>query len=279
MLNAGVVLATARADIDDSNRSMVLTNAKLVDGATTLRCLRRLSQEGGTTDPYVNFEIIVSDDASLPAEVALSRRTQTDTSHRMSQAAVDLARSLGIQENELAMRRIATTLVALMPPALFERLEPGSSKAVTYTSPGACLRAVARHLADDSVITFCRQLYPAAMRLHGRWQHHPALLDGRAEVPDGLLAPVLAAHAELVVEHRASEGGSHWTLRDMQAENEAYLASDALRMLREVASSDHQVMGALSSCYFVLGIVSRVLVAQQSIAGATRRPSREIPTH
>ena len=81
VLNGGMVIVAASAEIDDKNRELKLSNPSIINGSQTQGELRRYySRYGDDPDiqPTLKFEIIVTDNEELIAEVSIARNFQND---------------------------------------------------------------------------------------------------------------------------------------------------------------------------------------------------------
>ena len=267
VLNRGVTLVIGQADVDDARRTVRIVDAQLVDGATTLRCLRAESRGGSASDPSVRLEIIVTTNDDLALEVEAGRRRQRNASQLLSRDTATVAHILGVGAGEQEILRVACALIALMPPSIFTRLHVGESKSVVSTSRRKCMGALADALAETDVLAFCRQMLPAASAVDAYWRSHPILLNGAPYVAEGLLLPLLCSLAMYVSEQADETGEPIWRFISPRRDAESVLATEALALLK-TAEGDSVVMGMRSTSYNILRLAARLLRDQRSFEEA-----------
>lgn len=81
VLNGGMVIVARSAEIDDKEKVMVLDRPSIINGSQTQGELRRFFDNGAVlsgNDPSLKFELIVTDDDDLIAEISIARNFQND---------------------------------------------------------------------------------------------------------------------------------------------------------------------------------------------------------
>ncbi len=80
LLNSGIVLVAREAKVDDEKKRAMLTGASIINGAQTQGVLVDFFKEHPEDKAYpsVNFELIITDDEELIAEISISRNFQND---------------------------------------------------------------------------------------------------------------------------------------------------------------------------------------------------------
>lgn len=77
ILNSGVVIVAANADVDDGKKHVHLHGASIINGAQTKGVLEDYFEANPDEDvPSINFELIVSDDEDLIANISIARNFQ-----------------------------------------------------------------------------------------------------------------------------------------------------------------------------------------------------------
>jgi len=176
VLNGGVVIVASSCDIDESSKRVSLGNASIINGSQTQGVLREyLSKTKDSmgdpfvpSDPYVTFELIVTDDEDIIAEVSVTRNSQNevrflsiigrkghldDLGASMRAAnpkwQLQLSETDGSQpgdEDKLDTEKLIQILIAITPDRLTPKYKPdgearvGFNKKDAYNMKTACLR-------------------------------------------------------------------------------------------------------------------------------------------
>ncbi|WP_223641433.1 AIPR family protein [Rhodobacter sp. TJ_12] len=283
VLNSGTVIVARDAEIDDKNRRLNLVGASIINGSQTRGELKRYFENRSpddTSEPSIKFEIIVTDDDDLIAEISISRNFQNDVkpisiAGRRGQLD-DLEKSIQSVEPSAKLRKSESDLLAddnfvdtekviqatfaLLP----ESVSPPhgmsvdlSNKVFAYSQKTRCLK-IFQKLADepdsDMYKTFLG-VAPIAWSLYRRWKVHQGFIgtgirsierdNGRVmEVPDGIIFPIIAAHSAFV--YRAEAG---WQLGKPSQLSDEELISVAKQSYMEIAGHNPQTMGKSKACY------------------------------
>ena len=81
VLNGGMVIVAAAAEVDEKEKVIALRGASIINGSQTQGELRRFYKrydDAPDVEPSIKYEIIVTDDADLIAEVSIARNFQND---------------------------------------------------------------------------------------------------------------------------------------------------------------------------------------------------------
>jgi AIPR protein len=105
ILNGGVVIVARGAAIDDKNRVIMLWRPSIIDGSQTQGELQRYFEKFESAcdffEPTIKFELIVTDDDDLIAEISIARNFQNDV------RAISIAGRRGqLDELEAAVERV-----------------------------------------------------------------------------------------------------------------------------------------------------------------------------
>jgi hypothetical protein len=288
ILNGGMVIVARAAEIDDKRKVLVLQRPSIINGSQTRGELARyFGKYRGLPDffePSIKFELIVTTDDGLIAEISIARNFQNDV------RPISIAGRRGqLDELEAAVRetiphaklrksetdiseyldteKLIQVMLALMPGALLKSLDgegDASNKVFTYSQKTRCLKLFQR-LVDGSredsessgVYQYFLDIAGQAWNLYGRWKSHPgfhgtrlpsiARENGGAEVPDGIIFPILSAFSAFV-----TRSGNKWeiTMPDVFDENE--LIEAAAQAYIEIAGRNPQTMGKSKACYSTL---------------------------
>lgn len=283
VLNGGTVLVARSAEIDDKKRQLILTDASIINGSQTRGEVQRYfdhRSEDEINDPSIKFEIIVTDDDDLIAEISISRNFQNDVkpisiAGRRGQLD-DLEKSIQTVYPNKKLRKSESDLTAdgdfldtekliqvtfaLMPDDTPKPLGISldlTNKVFTYSQKTRCLK-IFQKLADSPETEMYKTfigIAPLAWRLFEHWKKHQNFIgtqiksiereNGKVvEVPDGIIFPILAAHSAFV--YKAAAG---WQLNKPEQLGDQELITVAKQTYMDIAGHNPQSMGKSKACY------------------------------
>jgi len=168
----------------------------------------------------------------------------------------------------LDTEKLIQVMFALMPGALLKPLDgddDASNKIFTYSQKTRCLKLFQR-VVDTSredressdVNQYFLDIAGQAWKLYERWKSHPGFRGTRlplferekgqaAEVPDGIIFPVLSAFSAFV-----NRSGTKWEITIPDVFNENELIEAAAQAYMEIAGCNPQTMGKSKACYSTL---------------------------
>ncbi len=169
ILNGGMVIVARGAEVDDKRKMLILKRPSIINGSQTQGELNRYFDRYQTTpdffEPSIKFEVIVTADSGLIAEISIARNFQNDV------RAISIAGRRGqLDELESALQRtipkaklrksetdiiadaeyldtekLIQVIFALMPAALLKKLDgegDASNKVFTYSQKNSLSKAV-----------------------------------------------------------------------------------------------------------------------------------------
>jgi hypothetical protein len=283
ILNGGMVIVARGGTINDTAKVLNLISPSIINGSQTQGELRRFYAEGfdqeSGIDPSIKFELIITSEEDLIAEVSIARNFQNDV------RAISIAGRRGqLDDLEEAIQRIHPKMLlrksesdivvedgkyldtekliqvtfALMPDKLLEQIDrvDATNKVFTYSQKTRCLKLFQRILEEQlEVYDAFIQLAPKAWQLYEHWKSHQGFRgtrirsitreDGRiVEVPDGVIFPIIAAHSEFVTKVKKD-----WDVRTPALFDDAELIEAAKQAYMEIADHNPQTMGKSKACY------------------------------
>jgi hypothetical protein len=287
ILNGGMAIVARAAVVDDKERIMRLIGPSIINGSQTQGELRRYFEKFNNKpdfNPSIKFEVIVTEDDALIAEISIARNFQNDVraisiagrrgqldaleeaiqtgypGARLRKAETDLTSDGEFLDTE----KIIQVIFALMPEHLLKKLDVSepSAKVFTYSQKTRCLKLYQRIVEEaelEDVYEYCLDVAPIAWKLYERWKTHQGFKgtrirsiereDGRiADVPDGVIFPVLAAHTAFM---KRDEKGA-WGLHPPLAFSDAELIEAAKQAYMEIADHNPWNMGKSRACYSTL---------------------------
>lgn len=293
VLNGGMVIVASDAEIDDKKRELILQQPSIINGSQTQGELRRFYKrynDEPDVEPTIKFEIIVTDNADLVAEVSIARNFQNDVkpisiAGRLGQLdaleeslqTVDPTAKLRKAESDLVSdgqfidtEKVIQVTFALLPESVLEevagRVDP-SNKVFSYSQKTRCLRLFQTLVEDGpkSAYKDFLAIAPIAWQLYERWKNHQGFkgtrirsierADGKiVEVPDGVIFPIVAAHSPFV---RQTKSG--WKLA---IPSKVYSDSDMIEAAKQayfdIADHNPQTMGKSKACYSTLSRMTSI---------------------
>jgi hypothetical protein len=168
ILNGGMVIVARAAEVDDKRRVLILKRPSIINGSQTqgelMRYFENFQQSEDFYEPSIKFELIVTDDDDLIAEMSISRNFQNDVraisiagrrgqldelegavqrvirGARLRKSETDLA----VEGEFLDTEKLIQVLFALMPQGLLDLLEKDTSKVFAYSKKTRCLKLFQR---------------------------------------------------------------------------------------------------------------------------------------
>lgn len=282
ILNSGICIVARAAEIDESQKKLYLDKPNIINGSQTQGELRRHLEQNPLFVPHVKFEIIVTEDQDLVAEVAISRNFQNDV------RAISIAGRRGqLDELETALKgtipdaklrksesdlsdefidseKLIQVLLAITPEALWETTSEGAalkSKTFTYSQKTRCLKLFQK-IEEEKTFAAYRELYEffldmsgPAWNLYQEWKKHQGFKGSRLhsiqredgeiiEVPDGIVFPIISAYSAFCSRKR-----NRWQFSIPSAFSDKRLIRAATADYMDVADSNPQTMGKKHACY------------------------------
>jgi hypothetical protein len=302
ILNGGMVIVARGAEIDDKRKTLILKRPSIINGSQTQgelsRYFQKYSTEEDFVEPSIKFELIVTTDSGLIAEISIARNFQNDVraisiAGRRGQLD-DLEKAVQKSLPDAKLRKSETDIIAdgeyldtekliqvifaLMPGSLLKLLDgegDASNKVFTYSQKTRCLKLFQR-LVDASdeeksssdVYRYFLDIAGPAWKLYERWKSHKGFRGSRiraiereqgqiADVPDGIIFPILSAYSAFV-----RHTGSVWKISAPKMFDEKELIEAASQAYMEIANHNPQTMGKSKACYSTLlrftGIYARL---------------------
>lgn len=209
VLNGGIVIVARDVEIDEKNKKLILSRPSIINGSQTQGVIndffKKYSQES-IPETHIKFEIIVTEDDGLIAEISISRNFQNDV------MAISIAGRLGqLDELELSIQKKSPTLklrktethwsnggdyvptekllqviTALIPSDIWTRSDDRNNpnKVYTYSRKAQCLKefqdiykkAKDEHHVDHQSAKLLYQFYldisSEALDLYKKWKSH-----------------------------------------------------------------------------------------------------------
>ena len=301
VLNGGVAIVAKSSEIDEKTKMLTITGASIINGSQTQGEVREYIKAGGDgTNTHVKFELIITDDDDLVADISISRNFQNDVkllsiagrkgeldeleeAMRLERVDIRLQKSESQRPSEdndlLNTEKLLQVIAALLPPELWWK-QSEYSKTYTYSAKATCLKDF-RLIHDEAkqgsekmlgVYKFYLDIAPHAWKFYQLWKQHQGFQGTRlrsldrngaeiVEIPDGIVFPILAALAQF-----ASKTEAGWRIRQPKELDDKELIAAAKRAYMEIAGSKPEIMGKSKACYSALEQITSIykrLLAKQ----------------
>lgn len=292
VLNSGIVIVARSCEIDEAKKLAVLKGPSIINGSQTQGVIKDLfarSKDNGESfrSCHIKFEVIVTTDEDLIAEISIARNYQNDVmtisiAGRRGQLD-ELEESIqkkkpdwklkksetSLSDDYIKTERLLQVVAALVPEEIWPK-NTEFSKVYAYSMKTKCLKNFqdiyekAKN-ADDPEHSRYLELYQFyldiaadAWDVYEKWKAHQGFYGTKLraiereggkiiDVPDGIVFPILASLANFT--KKTSMG---WVIQAPKIFNEEELIKSAASVYQEIASSNPNVMGKSKACYSAL---------------------------
>jgi hypothetical protein len=293
VLNGGVVIVAKSSDIDEKARTLTLGRASIINGSQTQGEVKEFISNGGDGEnTHVKFELIITNDDDLVADISIARNFQNDVKllsiagrkgelDELEAAMKQVNADIRLQKSEsqrptdendlLHTEKLLQVIAALMPPELWWK-NSDYSKTYTYSAKATCLKDF-RYVHDEAkqgeekfveVYKYYLDIAPIAWKLYLKWKEHQGFQGTRlrsidrngreiVEVPDGIIFPILSALAQFTTKQNGS-----WMIKKPSVLDDKELIETAKRAYMEIANSKPEIMGKSRPCYSALEQITSI---------------------
>ena len=289
VLNSGVVVVAHECTVDEKGKMLVLTNPSIINGAQTQGIIKdffaKPVEEGYNANPHVKFEVIVTKDDDLIAEISIARNFQNDVMslsiagrrgqlnelEKAFQAAnpesrLQKSESQKFSDDYVKTERLLQVITALIPEELWPKGKE-FSKVYAYSAKAKCLREFQElykkakdEKAEDhdwakNLYQFYLDIAARAWDLYEKWKSHSGFegtglrsikRDGRTIV-EVPDGMVFPILASLSAFAQKSKTG--WSIHVPAIFSDDELIRNAKTVYMDIANSNPNVMGKSKSCY------------------------------
>ncbi len=290
VLNSGLVIVARDCQIDEKEKRLLLKRASILNGAQTQGVIRDFLKKINENAPpvHVKFELIVTSDEELIAEIAIARNFQNDVmslsiAGRLGELN-DLAEAYEAQrdgkrlqksetqlsEDYTKTERLLQVVTALIPEDLWPKdTESEMNKVYTYSQKAKCLRefrnirerAISENadLKSKILYQFYLDIIGEADELYNKWKTHQGFKgtglrslerSSKREIEDVPDGIVFPIIAALSAFAKKLNG--KWSIVCPHQFTDAELIRVAKRAYMEIAKSNPNKMGKTQACYSAL---------------------------
>lgn len=292
ILNGGIVLVAEGVVIDEKVRTATLVNPSIINGSQTRGELKRYFSECAKekTKPFpvnVKFEVVVTKDSDLVADVSIARNFQNDVmtisivgrlgqldelqrAFRKYEPKAKLRMSeTDLAENFVQTEKLLQVITALVPAKLWpkanERDNP--NKVFTYSMKAKCLKdfQVMYEKAKDredpehdmyaKLYRFYLDICGEAWELYEEWKRHPGFRGTRLHSIEREGGEIVEVPDGIVFPILASlsafakKTSSGWHILPPDSFDSREIIAAAASVYKEIAHSNPWNMGKSRPCY------------------------------
>ena len=287
ILNGGFCLVCRSVEVDDKNRVLRLERPSIINGSQTQGEIKRyfkLHEANPQCDPSVFYQLIVTHDDALIADVSIARNFQNDVrpisiaGRRGQLDALEKAiqrkypdsklrkAETDVSDDFIDTEKLVQVLFVLSPEAVWEPIDENlriTSKAMAYSQKTRCLK-IFQHIFDkaEQAEKAYSQLYQYFLDMAGdawdlycKWKAHAGFKGTRiqaierekqqiVEVPDGIVFPILGSMSAFI-----RKANRRWRIDIPPNFEEKRLIAAAADDYKEIANHNPQTMGKSKACY------------------------------
>ncbi len=301
VLNSGIVIVAHDCEIDEKEKLLKLSNPSIINGSQTQGVIRDyfdklegygLAEQIFTT--HVKFEIVVTNDEALIAEISIARNFQNDVMAlsiagrrgqldelEKSLRANDPTAKLQTSETQLSddyvkTERLLQVITALIPEKLWWPKSKEFNKVYAYSMKAKCLKEFQEiyqkaknpdapdHQPCAELYQFYLDVAPQALELYETWKTHQGFQgsglraierEGR-EIRDVPDGIIFPILAALSAFAKHTKNG--WRIEPPPMFTDDELIRAAKSVYTDIANHNPWNMGKSKSCYASLYQITRI---------------------
>ncbi|EJL57988.1 AIPR protein [Rhizobium sp. CF122] len=300
ILNGGMVIVAKSAVVDDKAKSITLESPSIINGSQTQGELKRYFAKNNSDpefEPSIRYEIIITRDAELVAEISIARNFQNDVRaisiagrkgqlEDLEQAVRNFFPDVNLRKREtdlvtgeddgfLDTEKLIQVTFALMPPEILKKISGAgdqtemTNKAFSYSQKTRCLKLFQKMVDDNALedVSDCfLDLAGPAWQLYEKWKSHPRFKGTRLRSIERDKAGNVVSVPDGIVfpilaAHSAfvtPDAKGKWAARIPIAFNDEEIIEAAAQAYTEIANSSPQLMGKSKACYTTLHRITSI---------------------
>lgn len=296
VLNSGIVIIARSSEADEKTRMLSLSNSSIINGSQTQGVIREYlrSKPTDAEDAFVKFELIVTDDDDLIADISIARNFQNDVqllsiagrkgeldeleaALKKGDSSIRLRKSESERPSEtndiIQTEKLLQVIAALMPQELWWK-QGEYSKTYTYSAKATCLKDYRRVYEEaksadgDELMAqayqFCLDIAPQAWEIYTHWKQNQAFQGTglRSIERDGseiVEVPdgIIFPILAALSQFAVKKNGSWKIVQPKELDDEELVAS-AKRVYMDVARSKPEIMGKSRACYYAIEQITTI---------------------
>ncbi|MQA21049.1 AIPR family protein [Rugamonas rivuli] len=296
VLNSGIVIIARSSSADEKTRLLTLTNSSIINGSQTQGVIREYLKSNGSEadEVFVKFELIVTDDDDLIADISIARNFQNDVQLlsiagrkgeldelearlKKSNSSLRLRKSESERPSEtndiIQTEKLLQVIAALTPQELWWK-QGEYSKTYTYSAKATCLKDFRRVYEEaksddgDDIMAqayqFSLDIAPQAWEIYTHWKENQAFQGTglRSIERDG--AEIIEVPDGIIfpilaaLSQFAVKKRNVWKIVQPAELDDEELVASAKRVYMDMAKSKPEIMGKSRACYYALEQITTI---------------------
>lgn len=295
VLNGGVVLVAKSHEIDEKARTLSLLDASIINGSQTQGEVREFLKSSNDGDSiHVKFELIITEDSDLVADISIARNFQNDVKllsiagrkgelDELEDAMKQVYSEIRLQKSEserpsetndlLHTEKLLQVIAALLPPELWWK-QGEYNKVYTYSAKATCLKDF-RYIHDQAkeddpapffvdVYKFYIDIAPYAWELYQGWKEHQGFQGTRIRSIDRNEKEIVEVPDGIIfpilaaLAQFATKTRKGWRIQPPKELDDKELVASAVRAYMQIAGSKPELMGKSRACYSQLEQITSI---------------------
>jgi hypothetical protein len=297
VLNGGVVIVASSCEVFEKQRTLELVQPSIINGSQTQGVIKDfIAEKGDTNDIHIKFELIITDDDDLIAEISIARNFQNDVQSisiagrrgQLDELEKKLQKdypSLRLQKSETELpaddtnyiqtEKLLQVIAALLPRTLWWK--PGEfNKVYTYSRKATCLKDFQEVFEGrsregdpgqkrfEAIYQFYLDMAPQAYTIYERWKQHQGFAGCGLRSIERDSRMITDVPDGLIFPIIASlseftvKTKSGWTISMPKQLDETELIRTAKSAYMEIAKSKPEIMGKTKACYSALQQITAI---------------------
>lgn len=298
VLNGGLVLVAHSCEIDEKGKVLNLGEPSIINGSQTqgivkdfLRHRKEKGIELPDPIPHVKFELIVTDDEDLIADISIARNFQNDVMtisiagrlKQLDELELALQRKIPgaklkksetkLSDDYVQTEKLLQVIAALVPDELVvekDGTKRGRSKAYCYSMKARCLKdfremyeaahnpKAERHAEYSALYGFYLDICAEALAIYDRWKEHQGFrgtgLHAIERDGERIVSVPDGIVFPIIAAHSvfAKKTPSGWRIAPPVSFDDGELIRVAKSVYQEIAHSKPMEMGKSTPCYSAL---------------------------
>jgi len=304
VLNGGVTIVAREVDTDESKKKLYIKKASIINGAQTQGVLKDFFEANpDASDISIKFELIVTSDEDLIADISIARNFQNDVQNlsiagrrgQLDELEASLQKrfpKMRLQKSETERpaddndyyqtEKLLQVIAALLPEKLWWK-GGEASKVYTYSAKATCLKDFqeiykrAKDASDpetekfQAIYQFYLDIAGQASQLYAQWKAHPKFKGSALRsIKRGERGEIEEVPDGIIFPILASlsefavQKPKGWIIDPPLLLDDSELVSVATRAYQEIAKSKPEIMGKTKACY---SAVQQITSIYKKLAG------------
>lgn len=297
VLNGGVTIVSRDSEVDEKSKVLRLLEPSIINGSQTQGVIKDyLTGRTDAPDIHVKFELIVTSDDDLIADISIARNFQNDVRNlsiagrkgQLDELEDSLRKSLPdsrLQKSEsqfpaegndfLQTEKLLQVIAALMPQELWWK-QSEFNKSYSYSAKAICLKDFQeiykgakdaehpKHETYEKVYEFYLDIAGHAWQLYIKWKSHQGFAGTglrSIERDGGEIVEVPDGIVFPILSALSNFGvksRTGWRIQMPSELDDAELIQAAKRAYMEIAKSKPEIMGKTKACYSALEQITAI---------------------